>query len=78
MFGQERGRDQAARPGMGIGLALVQELARAHGGRVEAQSEGPGCGASFTLWLPMPGSAAGLPSIPPSGANALSMPSPGA
>ncbi len=78
MFGQERGRDQAARPGMGIGLALVQELARAHGGRVEAQSEGPGCGASFTLWLPMPGSAAGLLSIPPSGANALSMPSPGA
>ena len=37
--------------GMGIGLALVQELAAAHDGRVSAESEGAERGAMFTVWL---------------------------
>jgi two-component system sensor histidine kinase BaeS len=37
--------------GSGIGLAVVAELARAHGGRAEVTSE-PGHGARFTVWLP--------------------------
>ena len=77
MFGQERSGGQGGHPGMGIGLALVQELAKAHGGKVEAQSQGPGSGASFTLWLPMPSSATGTLPIPPRGANALPMSTPG-
>ena len=77
MFGQERSGEQGGHPGMGIGLALVQELAKAHGGKVEAQSKGPGSGASFTLWLPMPSSATGTLPIPPCGANVLPMPTPG-
>ncbi len=39
--------------GSGIGLAVVAELARAHGGRAEVTSE-PGHGARFTVWLPRP------------------------
>jgi two-component system CheB/CheR fusion protein len=55
MFGQECRRTTSADAGLGIGLALVHELATAHGGRVEARSDGPGHGAQFILWLPLAG-----------------------
>jgi len=38
--------------GTGLGLYIVRSIARAHGGRVFAQSEGEGRGATFTLELP--------------------------
>jgi two-component system phosphate regulon sensor histidine kinase PhoR len=38
--------------GSGIGLALVQHIARAHGGDVSVTSA-PGEGATFQLWLPI-------------------------
>ena len=38
--------------GTGLGLYIVRSIARAHGGRVFAQSEGDGRGATFTLELP--------------------------
>jgi signal transduction histidine kinase len=38
--------------GTGLGLYIVRTIARAHGGRVFAQSEGEGHGATFTLELP--------------------------
>ena len=38
--------------GLGLGLTLVQQLARLHGGDVKAESNGPGTGATFTVRLP--------------------------
>lgn len=49
---------QGARPldraqgGLGVGLALVRQLAVMHGGRVDVRSAGTGLGSSFELRLP--------------------------
>jgi len=39
--------------GHGLGLALSQNIAIAHGGRIEARSNAPARGTSFLVWLPM-------------------------
>lgn len=43
------GREQT---GLGIGLTLVRTLVEAHGGRVEARSDGAGKGSEFAVYLP--------------------------
>jgi PAS domain S-box-containing protein len=53
LFVQANRKQDRSQGGMGIGLTLVRSLAEIHGGRVSAQSEGPGRGSEFVLRLPL-------------------------
>jgi PAS domain S-box-containing protein len=52
MFSQVDSAIDRAEGGLGIGLALVKGLVALHGGTVEAASEGPGKGSTFTIRIP--------------------------
>ena len=57
--GEDRRRDIA---GSGLGLAICKGIVEAHGGRIWAESDGPGLGARFTFTIPVAGdAAAGVP-----------------
>ena len=57
--------------GLGLGLAIVREIAQLHGGRVAAHSDGPGAGSRFEVILPL--GAPGLAGTP----DARAAPAPG-
>jgi signal transduction histidine kinase/ActR/RegA family two-component response regulator len=67
LFAQgERGPDRGA-GGLGLGLTLVRRITELHGGTVEAASDGPGHGSTFTVRLPAmaaPQPARALPLAP--------------
>lgn len=53
--------DQVRIKGTGLGLFLVQTIARQHGGTIRATSEGPGKGSTLQLRLPL---LIGEPEVP--------------
>ena len=65
---RKRGR---LKGGSGLGLAICKGLVEAHGGRIRAESGGPGLGARFTFTLPV---AAGAVEAVGSGARARAVP----
>ncbi len=52
MFSQLRSATDRAQGGLGIGLALARGLVELHGGSLGVASDGLGCGATFTVYLP--------------------------
>jgi signal transduction histidine kinase/DNA-binding response OmpR family regulator len=53
LFSQEQQEIDRSRGGLGLGLAIVKSLVEAHGGRVQASSEGKGRGAEFSVYIPL-------------------------
>jgi two-component system CheB/CheR fusion protein len=53
MFRQADGSNRRRHGGLGIGLALVNQLVQLHGGTISAASDGPNKGARFTVRLPL-------------------------
>jgi CheY-like chemotaxis protein len=73
MFTQVDSPADADYGGLGIGLTLVRSLVEMHGGRIKAESAGPGQGSSFSFQLPVlaapdPGSLSGSPQSATTGA----------
>ena len=52
LFVQDDRELDRSQGGLGIGLAIVKQLIRMHGGEVFARSRGPGAGSTFEIHLP--------------------------
>lgn len=52
-FRQADGSSTRAHGGLGLGLAIVRQIAEMHGGTVKVESAGEGEGATFTITLPL-------------------------
>ena len=55
MYAQAPSSKGLGQGGLGLGLSLARQLIELHGGHITAHSEGLGCGARFTVTLPLCG-----------------------
>lgn len=53
MFNQLDCRAEGSPGGLGVGLSLARSLTEKHGGKLEARSDGLGCGSEFLIRLPL-------------------------
>ncbi|MEO5677865.1 MAG: ATP-binding protein [Usitatibacter sp.] len=60
LYTEAGGERKPRNEGLGIGLHITKELVEAHGGTIDARSEGPGKGAEFVMRLPL---MAGAPDV---------------
>jgi PAS domain S-box-containing protein len=74
MFTQERQAADRSRGGLGLGLTIVRNLVELHGGTVQADSEGPGKGSTFTVRLPAAAEAPAAIEVAPVAAPAAQAP----
>ena len=52
-FRQENSSTTRESSGLGLGLSIAKHLVEVHGGSIAAHSDGPGCGATFSVRLPL-------------------------
>ncbi|WP_445305054.1 PAS domain-containing protein [Microcoleus sp. Pol12B4] len=64
-FRQEDGAITRKFGGLGLGLAIVQQIVEMHGGTVAVDSSGEGKGAMFTVQIPLASHICVLPAIEP-------------
>src|SRR5690606_16158000 len=72
MFTQVKSTRARSDGGLGIGLALARGLVELHGGTIEAHSEGPGRGSTFTVRIPRTRPAGAKSSAPSTTASVRS------
>jgi signal transduction histidine kinase len=73
LFAQDDATAHRSHTGLGIGLALARHIIEMHGGSIEAHSDGPGLGSTFTVRMPISNGVAEAPvAAPPIAAPRIS------